>query len=71
MLLEDAQPSIERIRAASPSLDFGLLFELLALRINGLQLEAGVVEIRLCAARVQTMKVQEELFQKQSRRQGR
>ncbi len=68
LVLEDAPTSVERVRAASPSLDSGLLFELLALRVNSLQISAGVVEIRLCASRLQAMKVQEELFRKHARR---
>ena len=59
---------VERIRPATPTLDVRQVLELVRLRVEGLTLSAGVIEIALTVASARATREQLRLFQEGTRR---
>ena len=68
MRLDNRASLIEQIRPATPTLDVGQLLALIYLRLNALQLAAGIVTLRIVAETCPATPDQRRLFTEQSRR---
>ena len=63
-----AAPRVERIRPAAPTLDVRQVLNLVHLRVEGLALPAGVIEIDLTVSPARATREQLRLFQEEARR---
>ena len=66
--LEEGGRLSEIIRPAAPTLDRAILLELFQIRIDTLQLSAGIIALTLSASCVRATNIQLELFKKKPRR---
>jgi protein ImuB len=66
--LEGGERLSEIIRPAAPTLDRAVLLELFQIKLDALQLKAGIIALNLSASCVRATNIQLELFKKKPRR---
>jgi protein ImuB len=67
MKLDDRTARIERVRAAAPTRDMPQLLALIYIRINAIQLSAGIITLRVTAGTCAVTADQRQLFQERRR----